>query len=69
MDRFTRVTQEKVASAMSLAYGDQGKLSLAEAVRPPAAASTAIPVSFVAEDKTFVASAYLSARRCRSGRL
>jgi tetratricopeptide (TPR) repeat protein len=67
MDRFTRVTQEKVASAMSLAYGDQGKLSLAEAVRPPAAGSTAIPVSFVADDKTFVASAPLSAAAAGPG--
>ena len=61
MDRFTRVTQEKVASAMSLAYGDQGKLSLAEAVRPPAPAAAAIPVTFVAEDKTFTAGAFLPA--------
>lgn len=36
MDRFTRLTQEKVASAMSLSYGDQGPLSLAQAVQPPA---------------------------------
>jgi hypothetical protein len=57
MDRFTRVTQEKVASAMSLAYGDQGKLSLAEAVRPPAGVTAAIPVSFVADDKTFASTA------------
>ncbi len=57
MDRFTRVTQEKVASAMSLAYGDQGKLSLAEALRPPAGATAAIPVSFVADDKTFASTA------------
>ena len=34
MDRFTRLTQEKVASAMSLSYGDQGPLSLAQAVQP-----------------------------------
>ena len=66
MDRFTRITQEKVASAMSLAYGDQGKLSLAEAVRPPAGATAAIPVSFVADDKTFASTASLSAIRCRS---
>jgi Tfp pilus assembly protein PilF len=49
MDRFTRLTQSKVASAMSLAYGDQGPLSLAEAVRPPASATKAIPVTFVAD--------------------
>ena len=49
MDRFTRLTQEKVASAMSLAYGDQGPLSLAQAVLPVAGAATAaIPVKFVA---------------------
>ena len=48
MERFTRLTQEKVASAMSLAYGDQGPLSLALAVQPAAAASPpAIPVKFV----------------------
>ena len=36
MDRFTRLTQEKIASAMSLSYGDQGPLSLAQAVLPQA---------------------------------
>ena len=34
MERFTRLTQEKIASAMSLAYGDQGPLSLATPVQP-----------------------------------
>jgi Tfp pilus assembly protein PilF len=49
MDRFSRLTQEKVASAMSLAYGDQGPLSLAQAVQPRGgAAPAAIPVTFVA---------------------
>ena len=49
MDRFTRLTQEKVASAMSLSYGDQGPLSLAQAVLPQAGpAPAAIPVKFVA---------------------
>ncbi len=49
MDRFTRLTQEKVASAMSLTYGDQGPLSLAQVVQPLAgAAAAAIPVKFVA---------------------
>lgn len=49
MDRFSRLTQEKVASAMSLAYGDQGPLSLAQAVQPRGgAAPPAIPVTFVA---------------------
>jgi tetratricopeptide (TPR) repeat protein len=48
MDRFSRLTQEKVASAMSLAYGDQGPLSLAQAVQPRGgAAPAAIPVKFV----------------------
>ena len=51
MDRFTRLTQEKIASAMSLSYGDQGPLSLAQAVQPQAgAAPAAIPVKFVAPD-------------------
>jgi tetratricopeptide (TPR) repeat protein len=50
MDRFTRLTQEKVASAMSLAYGDQGPLSLAQSVQPAAsAARPAVPVTFVAD--------------------
>jgi tetratricopeptide (TPR) repeat protein len=48
MDRFTRLTQEKIASAMSLSYGDQGPLSLAEAVQPRAAPLPAIAVKFVA---------------------
>ena len=49
MDRFTRLTQEKIASAMSLSYGDQGPLSLAQAVQPQAvAAPAAITVKFVA---------------------
>ena len=47
MERFSRITQEKVASAMSLAYGDQGPLSLAEAGQLPASALAAIPVTFV----------------------
>ena len=34
---------------MSLAYGDQGRLSLAEAVRPPGGATAGGPVSFVAD--------------------
>ena len=51
MERFTRITQEKVASAMSLAYGDQGPLSLAEAAQLPAEALAAIPVTFVASAK------------------
>ena len=47
------MTQEKVASAMSLAYGDQGPLSLARGGAAAGGATAAIPVSFVADDKTF----------------
>jgi Tfp pilus assembly protein PilF len=48
MDRFTRLTEQKVASAMSLGYGDQGPLSLAQAVQPRGGtAPEAIPVKFV----------------------
>ncbi len=57
MDRFTRLTQAKVASAMSLAYGDQGPLSLAEAVQPPASATAAIPVTFAADATPLAVSA------------
>jgi len=46
LERFQRLTTEKVASAMSLAYGDQGPLSLAEAVALPAGDVPAIPVTF-----------------------
>ncbi len=50
MERFSRLTQEKVASAMSLSYGDQGPMSLAAAVQPhDADAPAAIPVKFVAD--------------------
>jgi tetratricopeptide (TPR) repeat protein len=46
--RFQRLTQEKLGAPMSLAYGDQGKYSLAEEVRLPAgSAAPAIPVKFV----------------------
>ena len=49
LERFQRLTTEKIASAMSLTYGDQGPLSLAEAALPPGgAAAPAIPVKFVA---------------------
>jgi Tfp pilus assembly protein PilF len=51
IDRFQRLTTEKVATAMSLAYGDQGPLSLAEAVLPRDAPPTpTVPVTFVAAD-------------------
>jgi Tfp pilus assembly protein PilF len=47
MARFSRITQEKIASAMSLAYGDQGPMSLAAAVQPAGGpAPAAIPVTF-----------------------
>ncbi len=50
MDRFTRLTQEKVAAAMSLSYGDQGPLSLAQAVQPMAGmAPGPIPVTFAVD--------------------
>ena len=67
MNRFTRITQEKVASAMSLAYGDQGKLSLAEALRPPVGATAPIHVSFVVDDKTLRVTRVRDRIRFRSG--
>jgi tetratricopeptide (TPR) repeat protein len=48
LDRFQRLTTEKVAAAMSLTYGDQGPLSLAQAVLPKGdAAEAGVPVKFV----------------------
>ena len=48
LGRFQKITQEKLAAPMSLAYGDQGKYSLAEQVPPPTgAALPPIPVKFV----------------------
>lgn len=53
MARFSRITQEKIASAMSLAYGDQGPMSLAAAVQPAGGdAPAAIPVTFAADART-----------------
>src|SRR5215203_6032136 len=50
LERFQRLTTEKIASAMSLGYGDQGPLSLAEPLVPKGgAAPPRIPVKFVAE--------------------
>jgi Flp pilus assembly protein TadD len=50
LERFQRLTTEKVASAMSLTYGDQGPLSLAEPLVPKeGAAAPAVPVRFVAD--------------------
>jgi Flp pilus assembly protein TadD len=47
LERFQRVTTEKIASAMTLSYGDQGPLSLAEPVMPQeSAAPPAIAVTF-----------------------
>jgi len=46
LQRFQRLTTEKVASAMSLAYGDQGPFSLAQAVALPLGDTPAIPVTF-----------------------
>src|SRR5918993_946053 len=49
LERFQRLTTEKIASAMSLGYGDQGPLSLAEALVPrDGAAPPAVAVTFVA---------------------
>lgn len=48
LDRFQRLTTEKIASAMSLSYGDQGPYSLAEAVLPAGGATPPpIPVKFI----------------------
>jgi Tfp pilus assembly protein PilF len=45
--RFQRLVAEKLGAPITLAYGDQGELSLAEQVAPPAgAAPPAIPVRF-----------------------
>src|SRR5918994_3465848 len=50
LERFQRLTTEKIASAMSLGYGDQGPLSLAEALVPKdGAPPAAVPVKFVAQ--------------------
>ncbi len=50
LERFQRLTTEKIASAMSLGYGDQGPLSLAAALLPKSgAAPPAVPVKFVAD--------------------
>lgn len=52
IERFQRLTTEKVATAMSLAYGDQGPLSLAEVVLPTDAPTRpGIPVRFLAMDQ------------------
>jgi tetratricopeptide (TPR) repeat protein len=45
--RFQHLTTERLGAPMSLAYGDQGRYSLAETVTlPPAAAPPPIPVKF-----------------------
>ena len=50
LERFQRLTTEKIASAMSLGYGDQGPFSLAEALVPKdGAPPPAVPVKFVAQ--------------------
>src|SRR5918993_3632208 len=50
LERFQRLTTEKIASAMSLGYGNQGPLSLAEALVPKdGAAPPAVAVKFVAQ--------------------
>jgi tetratricopeptide (TPR) repeat protein len=48
MERFQRLTQEKLGSPIGSSYGDQGKYSLAEHVLlPPGAAGAPIAVRFV----------------------
>ena len=48
LERFQKLTQEKLGAPMSLAYGDQGKYSLAEQlVLPSVMVPPAIPVRFV----------------------
>ncbi len=44
--RFQKLTQEKLGAPMSLAYGDQGNLSLAEPALTKAQASRSIPIRF-----------------------
>src|SRR5215213_3817576 len=58
LERFQRLTTEKIASAMSLGYGDQGPLSLAEPLVPKGgAAPPRIPVKFVAQASPFAPAA------------
>jgi tetratricopeptide (TPR) repeat protein len=48
LERFQKITQEKLGTPVGTVYGDQGKYSLAEDVRLPDGASAApIPVKFV----------------------
>ena len=48
LDRFQKLTQEKLGAPIGTTYGDQGKYSLAEDVRlPVGAAATPIAVTFV----------------------
>jgi len=54
LERFQRLTTEKVAAAMSLSYGDQGPFSLAEPLIPTGAKTApAIPVTFAAAPSPF----------------
>ena len=54
LERFQRLTTEKVAAAMSLSYGDQGPLSLAEPLIPAGGKTApAIPVTFAAAPSPF----------------
>src|SRR4051794_27888002 len=63
LERFQRLTTEKIASAMSLGYGDQGPLSLAEALVPKGGGEPpAVPVKFVAEHVSPFAAAAASGR-------
>jgi len=48
LERFQKLTQEKLGAPIGTTYGDQGKYSLAEQVRfPPGAAAKSIAVKFV----------------------
>jgi tetratricopeptide (TPR) repeat protein len=48
LERFRKLTEEKLGTLIGTSYGDQGKYSLAEQVRPPVGAATAsIAVKFV----------------------
>ncbi|MCI0354972.1 MAG: FG-GAP-like repeat-containing protein, partial [Acidobacteria bacterium] len=53
LERFQKLTQEKLGAPISLAYGDQGKYSLAEDVTTaPDSAPAGIPVRFVSAAAT-----------------
>ncbi|MGH9815445.1 MAG: FG-GAP-like repeat-containing protein, partial [Candidatus Acidiferrales bacterium] len=66
--RFQHLNTEKLGAPMSLAYGDQGKYSLAETVTlPPAAAPPPIPIKFtpVPASESGLGEALISKHRVR----